>query len=34
MENGSKAMEDLLEVMGKLLSPQGCPWDGNRPTNP
>lgn len=27
MENGSKAMEDLLEVMGKLLSPQGCPWD-------
>jgi len=27
METGTKAMEDLLAVMDKLLSPQGCPWD-------
>lgn len=27
METGTKAIEDLLEVMDKLLSPQGCPWD-------
>ena len=27
METGSKAIEDLIVVMDKLLSPQGCPWD-------
>ena len=27
METGNKAIEDLREVMDKLLSPQGCPWD-------
>ena len=27
MEADIKAMEGLLKVMDKLLSPQGCPWD-------
>jgi tetrapyrrole methylase family protein/MazG family protein len=27
METGSKAIEDLIAVMDKLLSTQGCPWD-------
>ncbi|HIG27230.1 MAG TPA: MazG family protein [Verrucomicrobiales bacterium] len=27
MSQGKSAMEDLLEIMAKLRSPEGCPWD-------
>ena len=27
MSNAGKAIDELIQVMDRLLGPQGCPWD-------